>query len=162
MVDRCAAQRVLSTLIDKRDGTFLGQNIKGMMMPLVARWDADMGETRAGTEFATIRPADIRVFAQLRGRTVKLSDIHREMGFSRQAAQQAVERLAGHDMIAITPVPGRRRDKVVSITEKGQRWRKIAASQIRQIEDQIAATVGDNGKEALRHLLIELVNAENE
>ncbi|MEO0989675.1 MAG: MarR family winged helix-turn-helix transcriptional regulator [Pseudomonadota bacterium] len=146
-------------MIDEQDNSFLGQNIKGMMMTLIARWNAQMDEARAGTEFASVRPADIRVFAQLRGRTVKLSVIHREMGFSRQAAQQAVDRLVGHDMIAVNPDPDSRRDKVVSITEKGQRWRAIAAAEIRTLEAEIGETIGDDGKETLRRILHDLVHS---
>lgn len=145
-------------MIDKRDDAFLGQNIKGMMMTLIAHWNAQMDDTRAETEFAAIRPADIRVFAQLRGRSVKLSHIHREMSFSRQAAQQAVDRLLDHDMITVTSVPGSKRDKVVSITGKGQRWRAIAASQIREIEEQIGVAIGADGKETLRQHLGDLLN----
>lgn len=146
-------------MIDEQDNSFLGQNIKGMMMTLIARWNAQMDEARAGTEFASVRPADIRVFAQLRGRTVKLSVIHREMGFSRQAAQQAVDRLVGHEMIAVTPDPDSRRDKVVSITEKGQRWRAIAAAEIRTLEAEIGEAIGDDGKETLRRMLHDLVHS---
>ena len=156
MVDIELARSDLSTVIDKKDDAFLGQNIKGMMMTLIARWNAEMDEARAETEFADVRPADIRVFAQLRGRTVKLSTIHREMGFSRQAAQQAVERLIGHGMITVEPDPNSKRDKLVSITPKGHRWRTIAAEQIRRIETEIAAAIGSDGKESLRRHLITL------
>lgn len=148
-------------MIDKEDNAFLGQNIKGMMMTLMGHWNEQMDAARAETEFAAIRPADIRVFAQLRGRTVKLSDIHREMSFSRQAAQQAVDRLVGHDMITVTSIADNNRDKAVCITEKGQRWRAIAARQIRQIEDQIAATIGESDREALRHYLSVLIKDSN-
>ncbi|WP_165798839.1 MarR family winged helix-turn-helix transcriptional regulator [Shimia abyssi] len=144
-------------MIDKKDSDFLGQNIKGMMMVLIAQWNAEMDGARADTEFAAVRPADIRVFAQLRGRDIKLSDIHREMGFSRQAAQQAVDRLVSQDMLTVSSVPGSKRDKVVSITEKGQRWRTIAASQIRRIEARIADALGECGKEELRQGLITLM-----
>ena len=160
MVDRSPTKDILSTVIDKVDDTFLSQNIKGMMMTLIARWNAQMDDARADTEFAVVRPADIRVFAQLRGRTVKLSQIHRELGFSRQAAQQAVERLVGHDMIAVASDPISKRDKLVSITEKGQRWRAIAAEQIRLIEDEIGEAIGEDAKEALRGYLARLASEQ--
>ena len=147
-------------MIDKKDDRFLGQNIKGMMMTLIARWNAEMDTARAQTEFADVRPADIRVFAQLRGRDVKLSIIHREMGYSRQAAQQAVDRLVAHDMITVEQDPDSRRDKQVRITEKGHRWRSIAAAHIREIEAQIADTVGLEGRETLRRSLLEIVASE--
>ncbi|MEM9910924.1 MAG: MarR family transcriptional regulator [Pseudomonadota bacterium] len=146
-------------MIDKRDDDFLGQNIKGMMMTLLAHWNAQMDDARSETEFATIRPADMRVFGQLRGRTVKLSMIHRAMGFSRQAAQQAVDRLVEHEMISVQPDPDSKRDKIVTITEKGQRWRSIAAAQIRLIEGQVAESLGEEAKERLRHALIDLMRA---
>ncbi|MCH2165442.1 MAG: MarR family winged helix-turn-helix transcriptional regulator [Marinovum sp.] len=144
-------------MIDESDTEFLDQNIKGMMMTLLAHWNVRMDEARAETEFAQVRPADMRVFAQLRGRTVKLSTIHREMGFSRQAAQQAVDRLVAHDMIEVSPDSKSKRDKVVRITNKGQRWRTIAAAQIRSIEMQIAETLGEEEREALRRALSGLI-----
>ncbi len=144
-------------MIDKKDDVFLGQNIKGMMMTLIAKWNAQMDDARAETEFAAVRPADIRVFAQLRGRTIKLSTIHREMGFSRQAAQQSVDRLVDHDMVRVQQDPDSKRDKIVSITEKGQRWRSIAAAQIRGIEAQIADSLGHDEREALRKALGQLL-----
>lgn len=144
-------------MIDKKDDDFLGQNIKGMMMTLIAQWNAEMDDARQNTEFSSVRPGDMRVFAQLRGRNLKLSAIHREMGFSRQAAQQAVDRLVQQDMIALSQDPDSKRDKQVTITEKGQRWRAIAAGNIRSIEESIAKTLGSNGREALRAQLQSLV-----
>lgn len=126
-------------------------------MTLIARWNAQMDDARAETEFAYVRPADIRVFAQLRGRTVRLSNIHREMDFSRQAAQQAVDRLVGHDMVSVAPDPSSKRDKLVSITDKGQRWRTLAAAQIRHIETEISETIGEDAKEAMRGCLARLI-----
>ena len=149
----------LSTVIEEKDNEFLAQNIKGLMMTLLAHWNARMDAARAETEFADIRPADIRLFAQLRGRTVKLAQIHREMGYSRQAAQQAVDRLVAQDMLRVEVAPGNRRDKLVSISEKGQRWRQIAAHNIRQIEHQIAEALGEDQKEALRQNLAQLLLA---
>ena len=144
-------------MIDKKDDRFLEQNIKGLMMTLIALWNEQMDSARQNTEFAPVRPADMRVFAQLRGRSVKLSLIHREMGFSRQAAQQAVDRLVRHGMIEVNADPTSKRDKIVSITEKGQRWRSIAASQIRQIEEEISHAIGEEAKETLRQNLIDLL-----
>ena len=145
-------------MIDKSDDTFLEQNIKGLMMTLISRWNARMDEVQAGTEFANIRPADMRVFANLRGRTVKLSEIHKEMSFSRQAAQQSVDRLVADEMLAVSADPNSRRDKIVSVTVKGQRWRTIAAGQIRQIAADIGDAIGHGAKETLREYLAAIVS----
>lgn len=149
----------MSIVIDKKDDDFLGQNIKGTMMTLLAHWNAQMDDARAETEFAAIRPADMRVFGQLRGRTVKLSMIHREMSFSRQAAQQAVDRLVAHGMLSVEPDPDSKRDKIVTITDKGQRWRTIAAAQIRRIETHAAEVLGEDAREALRKALSDLLRS---
>ncbi|SMX27993.1 MarR family protein [Pelagimonas phthalicica] len=128
-------------------------------MSLISHWNTRMDAARAGTEFVDIRPADMRVFGNLRGRSVRLSAIHKEMSFSRQAAQQAVDRLVKHGMLEVTLDPNSKRDKLVSITEKGHRWRSIAADQIRQIETEIADVIGDDAKEELRSALTSLLQA---
>ena len=147
-------------MIDKKDNQFLATNVKGLMMTLIARWNGRMDGEQMKTEFAGIRPSDMRVFGNMRGRSMRLSAIHREMGFSRQAAQQAVSRLVGHDMVRIEPLADNRRDKMVVITEKGHRWRTEAARQIRDIEAACAAVIGADGVEALRDLLLRLIEEE--
>jgi hypothetical protein len=88
-------------MIDKRDDEFLGGNLKGLMMTLIGGWNARMDAAQAQTEFADIRASDMRVFGQLRGQDMRLSDIHRALGFSRQAAQQAVDRLVAHGVVEL-------------------------------------------------------------
>lgn len=149
-------------MIEKRDDEFLEHNIKGMMMTMLGRWNAQMDRGRGDTEFAEIRPSDMRVFGQLRGRDVKLSDIHRELGFSRQAAQQAVDRLVAHGVLKVELASGSRRDKVVSVTTHGQKLRSLAARQIREIEEQCARIVGETGREQLRGLLIQMVKGPSD
>lgn len=144
-------------MIDKKDDAFLKTNIKGLMMSLLAEWNEQMDQGRAQTEFADIRPSDMRVFGQLRGRSVKLSAIHRELGFSRQAAQQAVDRLAAHGVLTVDFITGSKRDKIVSVTPKGQELRALAARQIRAIEATCAEMIGEDQRENLRHLLIALL-----
>jgi len=144
-------------MIEEKDDAFLATNLKGLMMTLLGEWNARMDEGRAATEFASIRPSDMRVFGQLRGRTVKLSMVHRELGFSRQAAQQSVDRLVGHGVLAVAAAPDSRRDKMVSVTEKGQRLRALAARQIREIEIDCAEAVGSAEAEAMRRTLMALV-----
>ncbi len=145
-------------MIDKKDDRFLSTNLKGMMMTLLAQWNQQMDDGRQATEFAAIRESDMRVFGQLRGRTVKLSQVHRELGFSRQAAQQAVDRLVAHGVLQVSYAENSKRDKVVSITDKGQKLRTLAAEQIRDIEQSCAEIIGEDDRETLRKLLITLVN----
>ncbi len=148
---------LLSTMIDKSADEFLETNIKGMMMTLIALWNARMDSERAESEFSDIRPSDMRLFGNLRGRSMRLSKIHLEMGYSRQAAQQAVARLVSLGMLKVEPITGSKRDKLVTITAKGQRRRTLAARQIKELEADCADSIGAEGIETLRTLLIQLV-----
>lgn len=143
-------------MIDKKDDRFLADNIKGLMMTVLGRWNAQMDQGRQATVFAAIRESDMRVFGQLRGRTLKLSALHRELGMSRQAAQQAVARLVEHGVLQVTLAEDSKRDKVVSVTDKGQELRGLAARQIRQLETQCVEAIGAENTEVLRDLLKQL------
>jgi len=87
-----------------------------------------------------------------------LSVLHRELSVSRQAAQKTVSRLVEQGLLKAELAPGNHRDKILKITPKGQRWRKLAAQEIKKIEDGCAEVIGEKGKESLRKLLIELAN----
>ncbi|WP_412552276.1 hypothetical protein [Shimia sp. MIT1388] len=146
-------------MIDKKDDRFLADNIKGLMMTVLGRWNAQMDQARQTTEFASIRESDMRVFGQLRGRALKLSALHRELGMSRQAAQQAVTRLVDHGVLQVKLAEGSKRDKVVSVTDKGQELRGLAARQIRKFETQCVETIGVENTEMLRDFLKQLGTA---
>lgn len=143
-------------MIDIEDDNFLATNLKGLMMSLLGRWNAEMDAGRAATDFAAIRASDMRVFGQLRGQSVKLSELHRRLGFTRQAAQQAVDRLVAHGVVRVDLATGSRRDKIVSVTDKGQELRALAARQIRSFEAEVAQVIGPEDTEALRRMLIKL------
>ena len=144
-------------MIEKEDNYFLEANIKGLMMTLLGQWNKEMDQGRDNTEFAEIRPSDMRVFGQIRGKPTRLADLHRALGCSRQAAQQAVDRLVAHGVLRVHLANGSKRDKVVSVTGKGQRLRALAARQIREIEEKCMAAIGAVGTERLRQYLAELV-----
>ncbi len=60
-------------------------------------------------------------------------------------------------MLTVELDPASKRDKRMSITAKGQRWRAIAAAQIRMIETDIAQVIGEDDREALRGGLTALI-----
>lgn len=140
-------------MVDKRDDAFLSDNIKGLMMDLVSRWNRAMDAAQQHTEFSSVRPGDQRLFGYMRGRTTRMSEFHTGLGISRQAAHQSVARLQAGGLVEVRPTPDSARDKSVYITEKGQRLRSFAAQQIREIEGECASVLGDDGLEALRQLL---------
>ncbi len=143
-------------MIDKSDNDFLGHNVKGLMMDLVAQWNREMDQAQSLTEFSGIRPSDMRIFGHMRGRPTLLSDVHGALGISRQAAQQSVQRLLEHGVVRVDSAPDSRRDKIVTVTEKGQTLRSFAAEQIRRIELSCRARIGEDGLRHLRQLLMSL------
>ena len=135
---------------------FLNQNIKGLMMDILGRWNSEMDAQQASTPFASIRPADMRTFGQLRGRPTPMIDLHQQLGISRQAAHRSVQRLVEHGVVAIKQSPDSKKDKIVVPTQKGEELRDLAAKRIREIESDCAIRIGQDGLDDLRNKLIAL------
>lgn len=141
----------LSTMDDHHE--YLDRNIKGLMMDVLGRWNVEMDKRQASTAFAAIRPADQRLFGQLRGRPTPMVDLHKRLGITRQAAHNSILRLVGHGVVDIVQSPENRKNKTVVITEKGQQLRKLAAQSIREIEKDCIKRIGKDRLEMLREIL---------
>ena len=140
------------------ENKFLSQNIKGLMMDIIGQWNVDMDRRQAETDFATIRPADQRLFGQLRGRPTPMVLLHKQLGITRQAAHNAILRLVDHGVVQIVETPENQKQKTVVVTEKGQELRKLAADSIKKIEEDCAERLGQDRVETLRAILRELKN----
>lgn len=132
---------------------FLGRNIKGLMMDVVGRWNVEMDKRQAETPFAGIRPADQRLFGQMRGRPTAMIDLHKRLGITRQAAHNSILRLVDHGVVEIVGSPDNRKSKIVVVTEKGQQLRKLAAESIQKIEKDCVRRIGKDRLETLREIL---------
>ncbi|MEM7302431.1 MAG: MarR family winged helix-turn-helix transcriptional regulator [Pseudomonadota bacterium] len=129
------------------------------MMDVLGRWNAEMDERQSKTPFAAIRPADQRLFGQLRGRPVPMIALHKQLGITRQAAHNSILRLVEHGVVDIVSSPDNRKNKIVVVTEKGQQLRKLAAQSIQEIEADCAKRIGPERLELLRDILEELSGA---
>ena len=147
-------------MVDKN--SFLNQNVKGLIMDLLGRWNCEMDVLQSKTPFANIRPADMRLFGQLRGRPTPLPNLHKQLGISRQAAHKSVSRLVDHGVLAIVGAPDDNKRKIVKITVKGEELRDLAALSIKKIEDDCVDRIGTQGLKDLRALLIKLNDLEGE
>ena len=132
---------------------FLDGNVKGLMMDLVGRWNVEMDRLQAATPFAGIRASDQRLFGQLRGRPTPMTDLHKKLGISRQAAHKSVRRLVDHGVVEIVDSPQSNKHKIVVVTERGQQLRKLAAESIRNIEEDCVQRIGRDRLEELRAIL---------
>lgn len=131
---------------------FLNQNINRLMLDKL-EWIKERMRERLPSEPGSFTPAEGMIFSTLRGRTLTLSEIARHRGVSRQAIHRTVSGLVDRGLLRIDPAENSKRDKVVVITEAGQKKRDDVATVLRQIENEIAAAMGRDRLEQLRELL---------
>lgn len=141
-------------MIDQRTRAFLATNIKGLLQDTLEWMEERNTALRSGSEFEGT-PAEARVFAVLRGRERSISELARVIGVSRQAVHNTVHRLVESGVVEVASAPGNQRDKVVRITERGHDVQKMAAHNLRQIERELAKSIGRENLELLRSLLLQ-------
>ena len=105
--------------------------------------DARLSEFRRGTAYEHVRPSDVRLFVTAARAEKTISEIARELGITRQAAQMSVQRLLKLSVVELRPVPANKRDKLVVITPKGQLASKSASHQIKVLEAELASAIGE-------------------
>ena len=65
-------------------------------------------------------------------------------------------------MVEVVPLPNNGRNKIVQLTERGKTASLTAAEQIRTVEAECAAIIGDAELERLRGLLLHLATGYRE
>ena len=128
-------------------------NIRTLLYYLGLAIDERLLEFRKNSPYEHARPSDARVFVTAAHQPRTISDIARELKITRQAAQRSVQRLVQLQVAELQAVPGNHRDKLVIITPRGIMARNIAVKQIRHIEDEFVATIGEQGLADLRQTL---------
>ncbi len=139
-------------MVDESYEHFLHQNIKGLMQSCMTLLNAEQKMWVENSEFNGMREGDLRVFGQLRGRGLTISELAREMGISRQGAQQAIQRLQSEDMVILQEMKGHQ-GKRIQITEKGERYRQRVAKHLMEQERQLGESLGKEMIEQLRSQL---------
>ncbi len=146
-------------ILSDADRAFLATNLKGLLQDVLEKIDARNTELRADTEFANATPAEARLFAALRGGERSISDLARVMGVTRQAVHHTVHRLIDAGVVELVPSGHSRREKLVTITQAGNRVRITTAANLRRIEAEIADRLGKGGEKKiaeLRRLLLQV------
>jgi DNA-binding MarR family transcriptional regulator len=136
-------------MIDADYQDFLKDNIKGLMQSCVTLLNERQKNWIENSEFQGIREGDLRIFGQLRGRTLTISELAREMRMSRQGAQQAIQRLQTEVMIELQDTKGSQ-GKRICITEKGERYRQNVATHLISQETELGECLGQENIEQLR------------
>jgi len=143
----------MSTMTDKRTEDFLATSIKGLLQYTMEWMEARNTELleQAGVVGT---PAEIKLFASLRGRERTISELSRALGVTRQSVHNTVHKLVNAGLVQLTPSPNSKRDKLVVVTDQGQETRKLAAKNLRQIEQELAQRIGKQDLESLRAILL--------
>lgn len=81
------------------------------------------------------------------------ADMAKQLRVSKQAVQQALKALIAKGLVQVDPDPDNGRQKVVSLTVKGQEMRRIAREGIRTLEQALARRIGGKRLAALHDAL---------
>jgi DNA-binding MarR family transcriptional regulator len=120
--------------------------------------EGDMRAVLDETEFASIRPADGKVFMMISRQVISLSEYAKMSGISRQSIHKSLLRLVDFGVIELVQAPNSKRDKVPVVTEKGQELHAILFGILHDIEQKQIAKVGKERFEAFKSTLMMLVD----
>ncbi len=131
----------------------LSNNLKSLLLQRFEWFESHQLETmnRSGIQQLTL--AQGRIFAQLRGKDLSISDLAKRLGVSRQAAQKTVAGLVEMGLLELRESEGNMSVKIVHITDAGHRFRTEIGRAIAKIEAQVAEKIGKEGLAQLKHLL---------
>jgi DNA-binding MarR family transcriptional regulator len=132
-------------------------NIRGLLQDFTTLLDERITDYRRGTRYERVRRSDVRVFISATRKVQTVAEIARELEVSRQAVHSSVKRLAALKVLALVRQPGNNRDKIVSVTDRGQRAQVHVLEQIARLEGECASIIGKEALETFRGLLLALV-----
>lgn len=86
-------------------------------------------------------------------RELTQSEIAEEMSMSRQTINSAIKNLEKQEYIQMMPVPGDRRNKTLSFTEKGETFVKRTIDQLLNLEHQVFERLEVREQEQITEIL---------
>jgi DNA-binding MarR family transcriptional regulator len=129
------------------------QNLKSLLLERLEWFENRQLEVlnRFGLQQLTI--AQGRVFAQLKGKDLNISELAKRLGVSRQAAQKTVASLVEMRLLQLGESADNLSAKVVHITEQGHQFRQQIGNAMDEVEAQISLNIGKQHIEQLKALL---------
>lgn len=86
-------------------------------------------------------------------RELTQSEIAQEMSMSRQTVNSAIKNLEKHGYLQLAPVPGDRRNKTLSFTEKGEAFVENTVDRMLDLEHQVFAKLEVKEQEQITEIL---------
>lgn len=115
------------------------------------RWfdDAlDSSMRRSGEQPVTV--AQAAVFASLDAAGTSVAELARRIGNTRQSVHQAVHGLIAMGLLEQVPDPASARNRLVRVTDEGERVHRKALRTIAAVERELADRIGRDAVKALR------------
>jgi len=123
---------------------------------LMARSDWMEARVMHGAQLAgypNVTPAMNRLFAQLGGRPLGLSELARRLSVSRQAVHKLALEAERLGLVEFVPSEEDGRVKLVRFSQRGWRMSEQAAASFMAVEQELARHIGEDNVEALRRIL---------
>ena len=121
------------------------------------RLDAEM----AAAGFADRSFPDTRVLRMCRDGDMTIAAIGRELGITRQGAAKAVAGLVERGYVRVKPSAASGREKLVTLTARGDRYLDAHRDAVRRIDQQLRRRAGPEAVDALRELCDVLAPADD-
>jgi DNA-binding MarR family transcriptional regulator len=142
-------------MIDKQP-LISNTNLRSLILYLGDGMDARLAGYRKGTRYEKVRASDVKVFTFAYRTPRTISELSRMMNISRQAVHASVHRLRELKVVDLVPVEGDKRERLVTLTDRGQHAQRTAVEQLEWLEAEVAEVLGNDGLEQFREMLVKL------
>lgn len=103
--------------------------------------------------YGFVTPAMNRMFAHMKHRAIGISELARQLAITRQSVYQTAVSAHRRGLIEFIDHPEDRRVKLIRFNKNGIRMSVIASRALDQIEQELAAHLGQNDLETLCRIL---------
>lgn len=137
------------------------QPVARLMLDAFRGFESELVNRLQQVGFDDIRMHHLNLLRHLNPEGMRLVDLARDAGISKQAAGQFCQKLAGSGYVQIDSNPQDRREKIVSYTPKGQAFLQAAYQHVTQIEQHVHEALGNARYRALEAALKCYINTIN-
>ncbi|MBK07493.1 MAG: MarR family transcriptional regulator [Deltaproteobacteria bacterium] len=108
--------------------------------------------------FESIRPAHLALFPYIDFDGTRLTELARRMEISKQAVSQVIAELESFGVVERIPDPRDGRARLIRFSKSGREGMKDGLITLKQIEEEIAASMGQDSMETLHTLLLSMLD----
>jgi DNA-binding MarR family transcriptional regulator len=137
-------------------------SVPRLLLDALRSVEAQFGPALEDRGASELTPSQARALLHVDRTGTRLTELARRAGVTKQAMMQLVDDLQGLGCVRRTPDPQDGRAKVVRLTAKGLRQRARARKALQMVEGRIRRRLGPRKYAALRGILEELGEEEEE